>query len=459
MDKITFINNQEPALNDTNLNQIQTNVENAINATKPHQINVGEVDTDYRVNLLKTKNLFDAVLEQGTFSDVGVKSASSTNYRSATRVAVKPNTTYTFSINGVSQKYAVYYYNSEGTFINAEGLTTGTFTTPANTKYINMRCFNADYVSNYATLKIQLEEGSTATEYTPFIPNQINVDNEKYSDTINVGATEDSRSRVNILHSKNLIKPTLATTTQNGVTCTNNGDGTYTLNGTATDVCQFNIITNLNLTGTYKLSGCPSSGSQSTYYMFARNASWSKFVGDTGEGKVGTFDNTMNTLAITVANGVTCNNVVFKPMITEDTSKTYADYEPYVVPSIKVDNEEIYNKALSEYSTNEQRIGTWIDGRPLYRKVVQLPAVSTYSSNISTTLSSLGITNVSSIHFNYGASFVLNNSGEAQPIEGIINTAVLNHCWVTTTTIYRYCTNSALNGTWTITLEYTKTTD
>ena len=29
----------------------------------------------------------------------------------------------------------------------------------------------------------------------------------------------------------NLLKPTLETTTQNGVTCTNNGDGTYTLNG------------------------------------------------------------------------------------------------------------------------------------------------------------------------------------------------------------------------------------
>ena len=31
----------------------------------------------------------------------------------------------------------------------------------------------------------------------------------------------------------NLLNPTLRTTTLNGVTCTNNGDGTYTLNGTA----------------------------------------------------------------------------------------------------------------------------------------------------------------------------------------------------------------------------------
>ena len=39
----------------------------------------------------------------------------------------------------------------------------------------------------------------------------------------------------------NLLKPTLGTTTQNGVTCTNNGDGTYTLNGTASDKINFFI--------------------------------------------------------------------------------------------------------------------------------------------------------------------------------------------------------------------------
>ena len=32
MDKIKFVNNGQPAINDTNLNQMQTNIENAINA-------------------------------------------------------------------------------------------------------------------------------------------------------------------------------------------------------------------------------------------------------------------------------------------------------------------------------------------------------------------------------------------------------------------------------------------
>ena len=41
---------------------------------------------------------------------------------------------------------------------------------------------------------------------------------------------------------KNLLNPTLQTTTINGVTCTNNGDGTYTLNGTATNYTNFILI-------------------------------------------------------------------------------------------------------------------------------------------------------------------------------------------------------------------------
>ena len=46
---------------------------------------------------------------------------------------------------------------------------------------------------------------------------------------------------------KNLLNPTLETTTQNGVTCTRNvdangnPDGTYTLNGTATKEAIFGL--------------------------------------------------------------------------------------------------------------------------------------------------------------------------------------------------------------------------
>lgn len=135
-------------------------------------------DTSQRVWFKKSKNLFSSLLELGTYSNEGVKSASTTNYRNSTPIAVQPNTTYTFSINGVSQKYGIYYYNNTNTFINSEGLTTGTFTTPANCYYINFRCFDADFTSDYANLKLQIELGNTATAYEPYITPRININGE-----------------------------------------------------------------------------------------------------------------------------------------------------------------------------------------------------------------------------------------------------------------------------------------
>lgn len=127
----------------------------------------------YEINL--GKNLFDGELELGYYNDNGVKTNSNTNYRNKNIIAVNPNTTYTFSINGTSQKYVVYYYNESQTFINVEGLTTGTFTTPSNCNYLNFRCFNADFTNNYANLKVQLEKGSQPTSYSEyFTPIELN---------------------------------------------------------------------------------------------------------------------------------------------------------------------------------------------------------------------------------------------------------------------------------------------
>lgn len=68
MDKINFKNNQEPALNETNLNQLQTNIENAINQAMIQAVREarnlkadGTVDTtqtwyiDEKTKAMKTK--------------------------------------------------------------------------------------------------------------------------------------------------------------------------------------------------------------------------------------------------------------------------------------------------------------------------------------------------------------------------------------------------------------------
>lgn len=129
---------------------------------------------------------------------------------------------------------------------------------------------------------------------------------------------------------KNLLKPTLQTTTQNGVTCTNNGDGTYTLNGTASVNTLFLIVqegTNIS-NGTYKVTGCPSGGSSEKYYIRCGSesvAAWN----DNGDGCTAIISNGRMVYRIVVVAGVTVNNLLFKPMLTTDLTATYDDFEPY----------------------------------------------------------------------------------------------------------------------------------
>lgn len=57
-----------------------------------------------------------------------------------------------------------------------------------------------------------------------------------------------SEKEFNRVFQRNLLRPILQTTTTNGVTCTNNGDGTYTLNGTASNDTEFYLNINMNFT-------------------------------------------------------------------------------------------------------------------------------------------------------------------------------------------------------------------
>ena len=134
---------------------------------------------------------------------------------------------------------------------------------------------------------------------------------------------------------KNLLNSTLETTTVNGVTCTNNGDGTYTFNGTATDIAIFVVtavteITEKHLHEHLRLTGCPETGSMDTY----RLKFWSNVqepVYDFGGGSKVYIEKTASDggIEIIIATGFKANNLVFKPMLTTDLNATYDDFEPY----------------------------------------------------------------------------------------------------------------------------------
>ncbi len=129
-------------------------------------------------------------------------------------------------------------------------------------------------------------------------------------------------------YGKNLIPYPYANTTKtvNGITFTDNGDGTITANGTATADAIFSSITTMLYAGTYFLSGCPAGGSDTTYYLHYRG-----YNHDIGKGsKVTIASKWNNQFEIVIKSGYTANKLVFKPQF--EIGSTATEYEEYIAP-------------------------------------------------------------------------------------------------------------------------------
>lgn len=136
-----------------------------------------------------------------------------------------------------------------------------------------------------------------------------------------------------------LCKSNNDTTEINGITITNNGDGSFSVNGTATAEVRFYIDKNPLSTlaiGSHKavLLGCPQGGSLSTYFLAYLNGGGGLMdyanSADIGSGKVLTVHNSgFQTGVIVIKNGTTVNNLKFKPQfvdLTQMLGTTIADH-------------------------------------------------------------------------------------------------------------------------------------
>lgn len=176
-------------------------------------------------------------------------------------------------------------------------------------------------------------------------------DNGKIQDMMLYGKSEQKQ-----YSGKNLLNPTLQTTIKNGVTCTANGDGTYTLNGTATATGVFTLHSNIDFTGQMRLCG-------GTSLVSLQYSNFSNFAyEDKGAGIIiEHFDSVTHPNAsfnILIKTDNVYNNALVKPMLTTDLTATYDDFEPYtggipspnpdypqeiksvVNPTVKVSNED-----------------------------------------------------------------------------------------------------------------------
>lgn len=155
----------------------------------------------------------------------------------------------------------------------------------------------------------------------------------------------DYPSEIENVKGENSFKPALATTVLNGITCTANRDGTYTLNGTATADATFTIGADRNLTvgKTYKFVGCPNGGSNTTYRI-----GWNFHGYEYGNGLISKKTTEARNVQITIFKGIKASNLIFRPMFTENTLSTYNDYVPYGNIQIVETGENLWKPFVNE---------------------------------------------------------------------------------------------------------------
>lgn len=127
---------------------------------------------------------------------------------------------------------------------------------------------------------------------------------------------------------KNVLDTTIATTTTSGITCSDNGNGTFTLNGTASEDVTF-VLNDFSVDlKTYLIKIFKLGGNYSGNVTFTTlDAKWGNQKYAYIDGSYGTLDlyNTYIHWRILIPSGTVCTNLVVGLMVAEDVT----NWEPY----------------------------------------------------------------------------------------------------------------------------------
>ena len=152
---------------------------------------------------------------------------------------------------------------------------------------------------------------------------------------------------------RNLLNPSLQTLTRNGITYTNNGDGTYTLNGTSTAFSDLTLVNSLNIVNGKEYLLCFPSPSRNVRVYLVNKPSTTEAYGDhPTHFKYGDESSANKVVHLVVEQGEICNDLVIKPMLTTDLNATYDDFVPYRGYDIKTMGKNLLNSTLQTETQN-----------------------------------------------------------------------------------------------------------
>ena len=218
-----------------------------------------------------------------------------------------------FNVEGADQSFYSYAMSVEQDIRLDSSSKTFTMTQD-DTLYIAIAVLAGKTVNN-VTVYPQLELGSTATAYQPYVE----VETISGRESVEVRAC-----------GKNLLQPVYTTQTINGVTFTVNDDGSVTINGTATSRAQYSI-TRTTASRPQAFAGQTFTlfnveGADQSFYSYAMSVEQDIRLDSSSKTFTVTQDDTLY-IAIVALEGKTVNNVTIYPQL--ELGSVATAYEPY----------------------------------------------------------------------------------------------------------------------------------
>ena len=374
---------------DNDTKYIRVSMAQNIGYTNSCQIELGETKTDYenfvedktimdgdirdsvsvnttnderkRINFIKSRNLFNANDYKYVKAGFTTSSPNLVPNDNATTVCipVKPNTYYSvkkniganlfIALSSVEPTTSSAITNNNGNALLSEL----NILTNADTKYLVILAHTTsiDTETLATTLNgLMVEQSYIYHDYEPYTTNSIKVDNEKYTDTLNISSEVDNTKGLNVLYSKNLFDKKIGDI-QNGLwydasnnKITSNNGGWYVVipieSNKSYTISRKNVNDN---NGLHLAVGTTTSTPTA-------NASFVSFGDEYGA----------NVKLVHINSGATAKYMIIyvmgvAPNLMTDTLKTLSleemqvevgtiqtTYTPFITPSIVVNNETIY---------------------------------------------------------------------------------------------------------------------